>query len=151
MRSALEAWRRTGQNTRMHALFQRCLPLLCAACLLFPGLLQAADAMTTHASRQAADGPGLQQAFNAKFADYLRADSQTPLPLPAIAKADWPGLTGGLQLARVFVEADRYYLAKLFTFTCYQGADGRYYLDVKGGFWGMDQLYYGPFDAADFY
>jgi hypothetical protein len=89
------------------------------------------------------------KAFNAKYATYLRAESQTPLPLPEIAKTDWPRLSAGLGLRKIFVEPDRFYLAKVYTFTLYQAADGRYYLDVKGGFWGMDQLYYGPFDEAD--
>lgn len=118
--------------------------------LLLPAFTaQAGEDATTHASSHYAAPFDALQAFNTKFATYLRAESQTPLPLPAIQKADWPKLSAGLGLKKVFVEPDRYYLAKVYTFTLYQAGDGRYYLDVKGGFWGMDQLYYGPFAEAD--
>lgn len=111
--------------------------------------LQAAGETAAPAAGSAPARIDLLEAFNTKFASYLRADSQTPLPLPAIAKADWPKRSAGLELRKIFVEPDRFYLAKVYTFTLYQAADGRYYLDVKGGFWGMDQLYYGPFSEAD--
>ena len=135
------AARRHNERTMRHFLI---ILLLC-----LPPLAQAGEEATTGASPHVHAGFDAHQAFVTKYADYLRAESQTPLPLPAIAKADWPDLVARLKLAKIFVEPDRYYLAKLFTLTCYQAEDGRYYLDAKGGFWGMDQLYYGPFSEAD--
>lgn len=130
------------KNTLTYAVV---LLLACAAALP----VRAGEDATTHASSHYPAPFDAQQAFNTKFATYLRAESQTPLPLPAIAKADWPALAARLKLSKVFVEPDRYYLAKVYTLTCYRTEDGHYYLDVKGGFWGMDQLYYGPFTEAD--
>lgn len=145
--SRLNAGCDAGRIPGMKTIVRQIMTLLLAVLPVFPA--QAGEDATTHASSHYVAPFDAQQAFNTKFATYLRAESQTPLPLPAIQKTDWPKLTAGLALHKVFVEADRYYLAKVYTFTLYQAADGRYYLDVKGGFWGMDQLYYGPFGEAD--
>jgi len=131
----------------MHKAMKYLLTILLAGLPLSP-LLAGDETLAASGSPDTSRFDALK-AFNARYATYLRAESQTPLPLPEIAKTDWPRLSAGLGLRKVFVEPDRFYLAKVYTFTLYQAADGRYYLDVKGGFWGMDQLYYGPFDEAD--
>lgn len=85
----------------------------------------------------------LQQAFNQRYADYLRPDSEALLPFAALDKPACQQLihAGGLDV--VFVQPGVAYNAKVYTLTLYRDRTG-YYLEAKGGFWGMDQVCYGP-------
>lgn len=92
----------------------------------------------------------LQEKFNLKYRDFLAQSSQSVLPLPQLSVADWKRLRDSRSLKVVYSEPDRFYNNKTYTFTMYQAADdGSYYLDAKGGFWGMDELVYGPINGAD--
>ena len=87
--------------------------------------------------------------FNHKYRDFLSRDSQALLPLPTLSKIEWKKVQETSSLNILFVDPDRFYNNKTYTFTLYQVTDGgQYYLDAKGGFWGMDELIYGPLDAA---
>lgn len=85
----------------------------------------------------------LRQDFNRRYQDYLRPDSQALLPFAAIDKAQCQQLITGGRLQQVYSEPGVAYNAKVYTFTLYRDGE-HYYLDAKGGFWGMDQLCYGP-------
>jgi hypothetical protein len=92
----------------------------------------------------------LQAEFDQKYQDYFGTNSQSLLPFASIEKSDWKKLQASRPLKVVFVEPDKYYNSKLYTLTMYQATDdGQYYLDVKGGFWGMDDLIYGPLSAKE--
>jgi len=54
-------------------------------------------------------------------------------------------------LHQVYQEPGKYYNSKVYVFTLYQEEvdGGAYYLDATGGFWGMDELVYGPLSAQD--
>ncbi|MCX7628071.1 MAG: hypothetical protein N2Z69_06645 [Methylophilaceae bacterium] len=91
-----------------------------------------------------AQDAALQAAFERRYQDYLHAASQALLPFPQVGKTDWKRLKETHPLQVVFVAPDRYYNGKVYTLTLYQAEDGRYYLEAKGGFWGMDELAYGP-------
>lgn len=97
-----------------------------------------------------ADETALQSGFDQKYHDYFGTNSQSLLPFTEIEKPDWKKLQASRPLKMVFVEPDKYYISKLYTLTMYQaGDDEQYYLDVKGGFWGMDELIYGPISLTD--
>lgn len=92
----------------------------------------------------------IQQGFNSKYKDYLNADSQALLPFPRLELPEWKKIQEGRPLRKVYSEPGKYYNSKVYTFTLYQATDdGAYYLDAKGGFWGMDELVYGPLDERD--
>jgi len=92
-----------------------------------------------------AEETSLQARFDQKYQDYFGPNSQSLLPFSSIEKSDWKKLQAARPLKVVFVEPDIYYNSKLYTLTMYQASDdGQYYLDVIGGFWGMDHLIYGP-------
>lgn len=98
----------------------------------------------------AVDGQALQAAFEQRYRDYLGAGSQALLPFPKLEKPDWKKLQESRPLNTVFSAPDRYYNAKVYTLTLYQAEDdGSLYLDAKGGFWGMDELVYGPLKESD--
>jgi|SRR5450830_461953 len=102
------------------------------------------------ASIAMADESSVQAGFNQKYQDYFGTNSQSLLPFTSMEKTDWKKLQASSPLKVVFVEPDKYYISKLYTLTMYQAADdGLYYLDVKGGFWGMDDLIYGPISAKE--
>jgi len=102
------------------------------------------------ASIAIADETSLQARFDQKYQDYFGANSQSLLPFISIEKSDWKKLQASQPLKVVFVEPDKYYNSKLYTLTMYQTSeDSQYYLDVKGGFWGMDDLIYGPISAKE--
>ena len=108
------------------------LILLCVACIAM------------------ADEATLQAGFDQKYQDYFGTNSQSLLPFASIEKSDWKKLKASRPLKVIFVEPDKYYNSKLYTLTMYQATDdGQYYLDVKGGFWGMDDLIYGPISAKE--
>lgn len=103
------------------------------------------------AETTAAPAPSaVQQGFNSKYQDYLKAESQTLLPFPKLEVAAWKKIQESRPLRKVYSEAGKYYNNKVYTFTLYQASDdSTYYLDAKGGFWGMDELVYGPLDERD--
>lgn len=87
------------------------------------------------------------ETFRARYGNFLGSGSQALLPFPELD----PHAIAALEQAapeRVFAEPAVYYNAKSWTFTLWRTPDGRYYLDAKGGFWGMDRLVYGPLEAA---
>ena len=93
----------------------------------------------------------MQQNFNRKYQQYLRADSQMLLPLPSIEMAAWKRLQESGALEKIYSEPNVYYNAKVYTLTLFRAkGSGEYYLDAKGGFWGMDELAYGPLSEKDF-
>jgi len=89
-------------------------------------------------------GKQLQQQFDTRYKNYMGTDAQSLLPFPTLEKQDWEKLRSTHTLKKIFVEPDVFYNAKSYTFTLFQAEDGNYYLDAKGGFWGMDELFYGP-------
>lgn len=91
----------------------------------------------------AANAP-LQAAFDKRYADYFQAGSQTALPFTRMEKQEWKTLNkDAFQV--VFSEPDRYYIGKSYTFKLYHDpAKNLYYLDAIGGFWGMEELVFGP-------
>jgi hypothetical protein len=112
---------------------------------LFPGFV-----FLLMAGLVVADDIALQAQFNRKYKDFLARESQAPLPLPQISKAEWKKLLESQLLQPVYTEPERFYNSKTYTFTMYQdGKTGSYYLDAKGGFWGMDELVYGPMSGKE--
>lgn len=95
------------------------------------------------------DAATLQRHFEQRYQSYFGAASQALLPLPALDKSTWKKLQASRPLHPVFVAPDRYYNAKVYTLTLFRDEDGMYYLEAKGGFWGMDTLAYGPLREAD--
>jgi len=94
--------------------------------------------------------PDLQAQINLKFKNYFGPDSQALLPFAKMELPDWKTFRASKTLKRIYTEADKFYNSKVYTLTLYQAAeDGRYYLDAKGGFWGMDELVYGPISAQE--
>lgn len=97
-----------------------------------------------------AEGDSLQQKFNDKYRDFLSQTSQSLLPLPVLNKPDWQAVRQSHPLKVIYTDPDKFYNNKTYTFTLYQATDdGRYYLEAKGGFWGMDELIYGPLTQQD--
>ena len=91
----------------------------------------------------------VQQKFNAKYRDFLTQSSQVLLPLPQLDKTEWKKLLETRPLQKLYSEAERFYNNKSYTFNMYRDSQsGDYYLDAKGGFWGMEELVYGPIDAS---
>lgn len=101
-------------------------------------------------SAAAVDAAAVQAAFNQRYQTFFGADSNSLLPLPAIDKQDWKRMREKKALRQVYQEPGKYYNSKVYVFTLYQDEDGgAYYLDATGGFWGMDELVYGPLSAQD--
>lgn len=97
-----------------------------------------------------ATAANLQNSINNKYKNFFGPDSQTLLPLPKLELQDWKALRANKALKRIYSEPEKFYNSKVYTFTLYQAADdGSYYLDAKGGFWGMDELVYGPLTPKD--
>lgn len=98
----------------------------------------------------AAVATSFQTGFDQKYKEYLKADSQMLLPFPKLELQEWKNLAQTRSLQQLYVEPDRFYNNKVYTFTLYKAADdGSYYLDAKGGFWGMDELVYGPLQEQE--
>ena len=97
-----------------------------------------------------ASADSVQETFNHKYRDILSHNSQALLPLPQLSKAEWKTLGETRQLQQLYSEPERFYNNKTYTFTMYRDEkSGVYYLDAKGGFWGMDELIYGPLNSAE--
>jgi len=112
---------------------------------IFILLVATAVAQVAHA-----DDAGMQERFDQKYATYLQADSQALLPLPQLEKPAWKKFQESRPLRKVYSEPDKFYNNKVYVFTLYQATDdGNYYLDAVGGFWGMDELIYGPLLERD--
>ena len=93
----------------------------------------------------------LQEKFNRKYQQYLGADSQMLLPFTAIDAQEWKRIQESRTLLKVYSDPGQYYNQKVYTFTLYRAGDtGEYYLNAKGGFWGMDELTYGPLTEKAF-
>jgi hypothetical protein len=105
----------------------------------------------THAMRAwAVDADALQAAFNQRYQTFFGADNTSLLPLPALDKHEWKRMREQKTLHQVYQEPGKYYNSKVYVFTLYQEeGGGAYYLDATGGFWGMDELVYGPLSAQD--
>jgi len=119
--------------------------------LVYPLIVLAALANAAPSSAEDLATPtGLQEKINTKFRNFFGPDSQALLPLPTIELPAWKSLRASKTFTRVYTEPDKFYNSKVYTFTLYQLADdGSYYLDAKGGFWGMDELIYGPLSIKD--
>jgi hypothetical protein len=113
-------------------------------------LLTLASSMLFFIGSAMADDDSIQSKFNRKYQDFLTQTSQSLLPLPQISVPDWKKMLETGLLKKIYVDPDRFYNNKIYTFTMYQAEDaGSYYLDAKGGFWGMDELVYGPINGAE--
>lgn len=92
----------------------------------------------------------VQEKFNLKYGTSLSQNSTSLLPLPQIDKSDWKKMLEARPMTRIYSEPNRFYNNKTYTFTMYRDDEsGRFYLDAKGGFWGMDELVYGPLNGKD--
>ena len=93
----------------------------------------------------AADSPeDLQRRFESRYQAYLAPGSQSTLPFEKMELAAWKALMATGKLTSVFSEPDVFYFGKTYVFTLYQADSGPYYLHAKGGFWGMEELAFGP-------
>lgn len=86
----------------------------------------------------------IQHSFESRYQTYLVPSSQNALPFDKLEKSAWKALQAGDGLKLVFSKADVFYIGKTYVFSLYQAADGQYYLHAKGGFWGMEELAWGP-------
>ena len=117
----------------------------CTGWLAVLGLMLWLDLPSAHA-----EDASIQSAFNARYRNYFGSESQSLLPFSTLEKPAWQELQQTRKLEEVYREADKYYNSKVYTFTLYRDVqNGQYYLDAKGGFWGMDELIYGPIDKAE--
>lgn len=113
-------------------------------------LLGASHAWPTTAMAEATPDE-LQENFNRKYQQYLGADSQMLLPFAAIEAQEWRHIQESRPLLKIYSEPGKYYNQKVYTFALYRAGDtGEYYLNAKGGFWGMDELTYGPLTEKAF-
>lgn len=86
----------------------------------------------------------LQQRFDTRYKSFLEPNSQSLLPFPKLEPQPWKSLLASRHLQLAFTKLDVFYNNKTYVFSMYRAEDGSYYLDAKGGFWGMDELIYGP-------
>lgn len=87
----------------------------------------------------------LQTAFNKRYADYFQAGSQAALPFVRMDKQDWKKLFSGGDFQLIFSEPERFYGGKSYTLKLYrETGKNLFYLDAIGGFWGMEELVFGP-------
>lgn len=115
--------------------------LICLAAFAYTSPSFADDPATTSS---------LQERINTKFRNFFGPDSQALLPLPTMELQEWKALRASKTFKRIYSEPDKFYNSKVYTFTLFQQEDdGTYYLDAKGGFWGMDELVYGPLHSQD--
>lgn len=92
----------------------------------------------------------LQQAFNQRYQNFFAANNQALLPFSRMEKEDWKKLFAAKPFRLIFTEPNKFYNNKAYTFKLYQSPDDHtYYLDAIGGFWGMEELVYGPIPEAD--
>jgi hypothetical protein len=90
---------------------------------------------------------GLQQHFDTRYQSFLEPSSASLLPFPTLEHQAWKTLLASGHLQPVFTKPDVFYNNETYTFSMYRADDGSYYLDAKGGFWGMGELVYGPIAA----
>ena len=107
---------------------------------LWLGLLLAS--LSAQATDSRADD--LQHRFESRYQTYLSPDSQSVLPFEKIQPAVWKDLLASGDLTLVFSLPDVFYTGKTYVFTLYQTGNNQYYLHAKGGFWGMEELAFGP-------
>lgn len=102
--------------------------------------------MLTCLTSQAADTlpETLQHRFESRYQTYLSPGSQSALPFEQMEKASWQALLAQGDLTRVFNLPDVFYIGKSYVFTLYRADKDQYYLHAKGGFWGMEELAWGP-------
>lgn len=87
----------------------------------------------------------LQTAFDKRYADYFQAGSQATLPFARMDKQDWKKMFSGGDFQLIFSEPERFYGGKSYTLKLYhETAKNQYFLDAVGGFWGMEELVFGP-------
>lgn len=86
----------------------------------------------------------LQQRFESRYQTYLSPGSQSALPFEKMESAAWKSLLASGDLKPIFNRSGVFYLGKTYVFTMYQSGHGQYYLHAKGGFWGMEELAFGP-------
>lgn len=98
------------------------------------GLAQAADTTSTE----------LQQRFESRYQTYLSPGSQSALPFEKLEPATWKALQAAGDLKPIFSKPEVFYIGKTYVFTLYQAGNSQYYLHAKGGFWGMEELAWGP-------
>jgi hypothetical protein len=97
-----------------------------------------------------ANAVSVQETFNHKYRDFLSQNSQALLPLPQLSKVEWKTIGETRQLQQIYSEPERFYNSKAYTFTMYRDEQsGAYYLEAKGGFWGMEELIYGPLNSTE--
>ena len=97
-------------------------------------------------SAYAGDGGAedLQRRFESRYQTYLSPGSQSTLPFEKMEQAAWKAVLASGDLTAVFSRSGVFYMGKTYVFTLYQADKGRYYLHAKGGFWGMEELAFGP-------
>jgi CMP-N-acetylneuraminic acid synthetase len=95
---------------------------------------------------QAEDAPlaDIQQRFETRYISFLEPNSQLLLPFEKLESQPWKSLLASGRLQLAFTKSDVFYNNKTYVFSMYRAENGSYYLDAKGGFWGMDELIYGP-------
>lgn len=86
----------------------------------------------------------IQRSFESRYQTYLVSSSQNALPFDKLEKSAWKALQASGGLKQVFTKPDVFYIGKTYVFSLYQSADNQYYLHAKGGFWGMEELAWGP-------
>jgi hypothetical protein len=86
----------------------------------------------------------LQQRFESRYQTYLSPGSQSVLPFEKLELEAWKALQASDDLKPVFSQPEVFYVGKTYIFTMYQAKNGQYYLHAKGGFWGMEELVWGP-------
>lgn len=131
-------------------MFQRTLLLVSLIALLCPARTMAAGEAPADGAAAPQSAVDIQEGFNRKYKDYLTSGSQALLPFPKLEKTEWKKLLESRPLRKLYTETDKYYNNKVYSFSLYQAEDdGSYYLDALGGFWGMDELVYGPLTARE--
>lgn len=86
----------------------------------------------------------IQHSFESRYQTYLVPSSQNALPFDKLETVAWKALQAGGGLKLIFSKQDVFYIGKTYVFALYQAGDGQYYLHAKGGFWGMEELAWGP-------
>ncbi len=109
------------------------------------GLAAAADTVVP-----ADEAAALREDFNRRYQAFLRPDSEALLPFPKLTLEACQQLIAGGRLQLVYTESGIPYHTKVYTFTLYrEGVADRYYLEAKGGFWGLEHRCYGPLAEKD--
>lgn len=92
----------------------------------------------------------LQTAFDNRYADYFQAGSQAALPFTRLDKHEWKNLFSSGNFQLIFTEPERFYSGKSYTLKLYrETSKNQYFLDAIGGFWGMEELVFGPIQEQE--